>query len=144
MFGIKNNPQRHCGKPTDIYPTKYDSLYVAIISWGFNLRSGRILGKERNGATQLLQYIPPTEDNKFVQLYAHDLKHTSHKTSDEGMYLNMEYEMHMGTILNYLFFQSSRLLQASEIQHLKNQCEQEWTQILTILMPSLENPRLAG
>ena len=60
------------------------------------------------------------------------------------MYLNMDYEMHMETKLDYLFFQSSRLLQASEIQLLKNQCEQEWTQILTLLMLSLENPRLAG
>ena len=52
--------------------------------------------------------------------------------------------MHLGTKLDYLFFQSSRLVQASEIQLLKNQCEQERTQILTILMVSLENPRLAG
>ena len=50
----------------------------------------------------------------------------------------------MGTKLNYLFFQSSRLLQASDLQLLKNQCEQERTQILTILMLPLENPRLAG
>ena len=60
------------------------------------------------------------------------------------MYLNMEYKTHMGTKLDYHFFQSSRLLQFSEIQLLKNQCEQEWTQILTILMLYLENPRLAG
>ena len=56
----------------------------------------------------------------------------------------MHYEMHMGTKLDYPFFQSSRLQQASEIQLLKNQCEQERTEILTILMLSLENPRLAG
>ena len=60
------------------------------------------------------------------------------------MYLNMDYELHMGTNLDYPFLQSSRLLQASEMQLLKNQCEQERTQILTILMLSLENPRLAG
>ena len=53
-FEVKNNPQRHCGKPTDIHPTNYDSPYVAIISGGFNLRSGGNLGKERNGVTQLL------------------------------------------------------------------------------------------
>ena len=88
------------------------------------MRSGRNPGKERNGATQLLQYIAPTE-NGFAQLYEYDPKHASHKTSDEDKYLNMEYEMHMGTRLNYLFFQSSRLLQASERQLLKNQCEQE-------------------
>ena len=141
---VKNNPQKHCGKPTDVYPTIYDSLYLAIISGGFDLRYGRNLGKEWNGATQILQYIPSTENNGFAQLYAYDPKHTSHKTSDEDMYLNMDYEMHMGTKLDYLFFQSSRLLQASEIQLLKNQCEQERTQILTILMLSLDNPRLAG
>ena len=52
--------------------------------------------------------------------------------------------MHMGTKLDHLFFQSQRLLRASEIQLLKNQCEQERTKTLTILMLSLENPRLAG
>ena len=67
---VKNNPQKHCGKPTDCYPTNCDSLYVAIISGGFDLRSGRNLRKERNGATQLLQYIPHTENNGFAQLYA--------------------------------------------------------------------------
>ena len=56
----------------------------------------------------------------------------------------MDYEIHMGTKLDYLFFQSSRLLQVSEIQFLKNQCEQERTQVLTILMLSLQNPRLTG
>ena len=144
VFEVKNNPQKHCGKPTDIYPTNHNSVYVAIISGGFDLRSGRNLGKERNGATQLLQYIPRTENNGFTQLCAYVPKHTSHKTSDEDIYLNMDYEMHMGTKLDYLFFQSLRLLQASEIQLLKTQCEQERTQILTILMLSLENPRLAG
>ena len=144
LYSVKNNPQKHCGKPTEIYPTNYDSLYVALISACFDLRCRRNLGKERNGATQILQYIPRTENNGFSQLYAYDPKHTSHKTSKLVMYLNMDYEMHMGTNLDYLFFQSSRLLQASEVQLSKKQCETERTQILTILMLSLENPRLAG
>ena len=55
------------------------------------MRSGRNLGKERIGATQLLQYIPPMENNRFAQLYAYDPKQMSHKTSDEDMYLNMDY-----------------------------------------------------
>ena len=144
VFEVKNNPQNFCGKATDIYPNNNGSLYEAIISGGFDLRSGRNLQKERNGATQILQNIAPTENNGFAQLFAYDPKHTSHKTSDEDMYLNMYYEMHMGTKLDYLFFQSSRSLQASEIQLLKNQCEQKRTQILTSLMLSHENPRLAG
>ena len=56
----------------------------------------------------------------------------------------MDYEMHIGTKFDYLFFQSSLLLHASEIQLSKNPCEQERTQIFTILMLSHENPRLAG
>ena len=40
--------------------------------------------------------------------------------------------------------ESSKMLQCSEIQHLKNLSEEERTQILTILMPSIDNTRLAG
>ena len=29
VFEVKNNPQGHCEKPTQIYPTKYDSIFVA-------------------------------------------------------------------------------------------------------------------
>ena len=100
VFEVKNNHQKHSGKPTLFYPTNYDSLYVAIISGGFGLRSGRNRGKERNGATQILQYKAPTKNSGFAQLYAQDPKHTSHKTSDEEMYQNMDYEMHMGTKLD--------------------------------------------
>ena len=107
VFEVKNNSQKHCGKPTDIYPTNYNSLYVPINSGRLNLRSGRNLGKERNDATQILQYMPPTENNGFAHLYTYDPEHTSHKTSDEDMYLNMDYVMHMGTKMDYLFFQSS-------------------------------------
>ena len=143
VFKVKNNPLRHRGKPTDIYPTNYNTLYVTIVNGEFDLRSWRNLGKERNGATQLLQYIAPTENNRFTQLYAYYPKHTSNQTNDEDMYLNTNYEMHMGTKLHCFFFQSYWILQALEIQLLKNHCEQERAQILTNLMPSLENPRLA-
>ena len=36
------------------------------------------------------------------------------------------------------------MLEGSEVQLLKNLCEQERTHILTILMLSMENPRLVG
>ena len=37
VFQVKNNPQKQSGNPTDKYPTNYDSLYVAVISGGFDL-----------------------------------------------------------------------------------------------------------
>ena len=68
VFEVKTNPQNHCRKPTDVYPTNYDSLCVAINSGGSDLSSGRNLGKERNGATQLLQYIVSTGTTDFPNL----------------------------------------------------------------------------
>ena len=147
VFAVKNNPQKHCGKPTPIYPTNYDLLYMARLSEGFDMETGRNLGREKSGATKILQYLGPREKNDFGKLYAHNpqLEGTQFKQEENpDSYLNMDYEMHLGTKIDYLFFQSSRLLQATEIQLLQNQCEQERTQILTNLMLALENPRLAG
>ena len=147
VFEVKNNPQKHCGKPTPIYPTNYDSLYMAGLSEGFDMNSGRNLGREKNGATKILQYLGPRAKNDFGELYANNrqLEGTQLQQEDNpNSYLNMDYEMHLGTKIDYLFFQSSRLLQATELQLLQNQWEQERTQILTNLMLALENPRLAG
>ena len=44
VFG-KQHQQNYSCMPTDIYQTNHDSLYVAIIEGGFNLRSGRNLAK---------------------------------------------------------------------------------------------------
>ena len=146
-FEVKNIPQKHCGKPTPIYPTNYDSLYMARLSEGFDMETGRNLGREKNGATKILQYVGPLEKNDFSQLYAQNpqLEGTKFKQEEKlDSYLNMDYEMHLGTKIDYLFFQSSRLLQATEIQLLQNQCKQECTQILTNPMLALENPGLAG
>ena len=146
-FEKKNNPQKHCGKPTSIYPTNYDSLYMDRLSEGFDMDTGKNLGRDQNGATKILQYLGPKEKGDFGQLYAHDpmLEGTQKsQTADPDNYLNIDYEMHLGTKIDYLFFQTSRLLKATEIQLFQNQCEQERTQILTSLMLALENPRLAG
>ena len=147
VFEVKKNPQKHCGKPASIYPTNYESLYMDRLSEGFDMDAGRNLGRDQNGATKILQYLGPKEKGDFGQLYAQNPKLEGTQkvqTPDPDNYLNIDYEMHLGTKYDYLFFQSSRLLQATEIQLLQNQCEQERTQILTNLMLALENPRLAG
>ena len=66
------------------------------------------------------------------------------QTADPDSHLNVDYEVHLGTKIDYLFFKSSRILQATEIQFLQNQCEQERTQILPNLMLALENPLMVG
>ena len=132
VFEVKNNPQKHCGKPTSIYHTDYHSLYMDRLSEGFDMDTGRNLGRDQNGATKILQYLGPTEKGDFGQLYAHNPKLEGTQkvqTADPDNYLNIDYEMHLGTKIDYLFFQSSRLLQVTEIQLLQNQCEQEHNQI---------------
>ena len=74
VFEVKNNPQKHCAKPTSIYPTNYDSLYMDPLSKGFDMDTGRNLGRDQNGATKILQYLGPKEKGDFGQLYAHNPK----------------------------------------------------------------------
>ena len=147
VFEVKKNHQKHCGKPTSIYATNYESLYVDRLSECFDMDTGRNLGPDQNGATKILYYLGPKEEGYFGQLWSHNPKLEGTQklqTADFENYLIIDYEMHLGAKIDNLFFQSSRLLQATEIQLLQNQCEQERTQILTNLMLSLENPRLAA
>ena len=117
------------------------------LSEGFDMDIGRNLGCDQSGATKILHYFGPKEKGDFGQLYAQNPKlegTEKTQTADPDNYLNIDYEMHLPTKIDYLFFQCSRLLQATEIQLLQNLCEKERTQILTNLMLALENCRLAG
>ena len=121
--------------------------FLDRLSDGFDMDTGRNLGRDQKGASKILKYLGPKEEGDFGQLYAHNPKLEGTQklqTADPDNYLNIDYEMHLGTKIDYLFFQSSRLLQATEIQFLLSQCERERTEILTYLMLAPENPRLAG
>ena len=98
-----------------------------------------------SGGTQHLQYYQPSvssDGRPFV--HKPESPHTDNPNPETPHYLNLDYELHQGTKPDYRFFESSKMLEGSEIQLLKNLCEQERTQILTILMLSMENPRLVG
>ena len=98
-----------------------------------------------SGGTQHLQYYQPSVSSvgkRFV--HKPESPRTDNPNPETPHYLNLDFELHHGTKLDYLFFESSKMLEGSEIQLLKKLCEQERTQILTILMLSLEFPRLAG
>ena len=74
VFEDKNNPQKHCGKPTSIYPTNYDSLYMDRLSKCFDMDTERNLARDQNRATKILQYLRPKEKGDIGQLYAHNPK----------------------------------------------------------------------
>ena len=143
LFEVKTETEVFCTKPVQVYPINYDSLYVVIDFGGFDLACGK--KKRFSGGTQHLQHYQPSGSSDG-RLFVHkpESPHTDNSNSETPHYLNLDYELHQGTKLDYLFFESSKMLEGSEIQLLKNLCEQEKTQILTILMLSMENPRLAG
>ena len=143
LFEVKTKPEVFCNKLVQVYSTNYDSLYVVINFGVFDLVSGRRMGF--SGGTQHLQYYQPSASSDG-RLFVHkpESPPTDNPNIETPHYLNLDYELHQGTKLNYAFFESSKMLEDCEIQLLRNLCEQERTQILTILMLSMENPRLAG
>ena len=97
---VKNNPEKHCGKPTPNYPENYDSLYMAPLSECFHTQTGKNLAREKNGATKIFHYLGPQEKNDFSQIYAHipKLEGTQfHQAEIPDSYLNMDYKMHLET-----------------------------------------------
>ena len=143
LFELKTKPEVFCNKPVQVYPTNSGSLYVVIDFGGFDLASGKRMGF--SGGTQHLQYYQPSvsSDGRII-VHETESPHTDNPNPKTPHYLNLDYELHQGTKLDYLFLESSEMLEGSQIQLLKNLCEQERTQYSTILMLSMENPRLAG
>ena len=72
VFEVRNNPQKHCGKLTSIYPTNYDSIYMDRVSDCFDMDTGRNLGRDQNGATKILQCLGPKEKEDLGRLNAHN------------------------------------------------------------------------
>ena len=121
LFEVKTKPEFFCNKPVQVYPTNYDSLHVVIDFGGFDLASGKRMGF--SGGTQHLQYYQPSVSSDG-KLFVHkpESPHTDNPNPDTPHYLDLDYELHQRTKLDYLFFESSKMLEGSEIQLLKNLC----------------------
>ena len=56
----------------------------------------------------------------------------------------IDYELHLGTKLDYIMYLNNKQLRHSEMTLLQNQIELERTQMFTILMLAMQNTMLAG
>ena len=67
------------------------------------------------------------------RLFVHNLEspHTDDPNPETFHFLNLDYELHQGTNLDCLIFESSKMLECSEIQLLTNLWDQERTENLT-------------
>ena len=122
LFEVRTKPEVFCNKPVQVYPTNYDSLYVVIDFGGFDLASGERMGL--SGGTQHLPYYQPTVSSDgriFVQ--KPESPHTDYPNPEAPHYLNLDYELHQEAKLDCVFFESSSMLEGSEIQLLGNLCE---------------------
>ena len=124
LFEVKNYPQKFWNKQNDVHPTNHESMYNVIHTSGIVMASGRKMGITRGSHT--LQYSTDNSGKPGLYVYNRD---ATVKDKYVNTWLNMDYEMQVGTKLDYLFFESTRALQSSEIQTLKNECEQKRTQI---------------
>ena len=102
-------------------------MFIAIHTGGLDITSGRKIGITKK--TYTLHYSTDNSGKYELLVYNRD---ATVKGKIVYYRLYMDYEKQVGTKLDYMFFESSRALQSSEIQMLKNQSEPERTQILKI------------
>ena len=76
------------------------------------------------GTQELKNYQPSASFGGRLFVHKPESPHTDNPNPETPHYLNLGYELHQGTKLDYLLLESSKMLEGSEIQLLKNLCEQ--------------------
>ena len=123
LFEVYNRPQKYCNKPNDVYPTNYESLYVSIQLGGFDVTSGRRLGISMS-ETSKLHYYSSEDGSGNGRL--HLFRGPSDSNPNTPHYLIMDYELHQGTQLDYLF-RGVIKAQVPKVAHiLASVCEGDW------------------
>ena len=56
LFEIKNRQQKLCNKPSDVYATTYESLFVAILYGGFDMKTGRNIIPQEDKVHKMLLF----------------------------------------------------------------------------------------
>ena len=102
---MKTEPQTFCNKPVQVYPTNYDSVYVVIDFGGFDLASGKRMGFS-GGAQHLHYYQPSVPSDGRLCVHKPESPHTYNPNPETPHYLDLDDELHQGTKLDILFFES--------------------------------------
>ena len=143
---IKVFPESYelCGKPERLFKTNFESLFVTY-QGGFAMPGGELRTKEH--AFNAYQF---SIDNSSQVSYS-----SLSFSKSNGQWIGaqpwhtvgadeIDYELHLGTKLDYIMYFKAKQLRHSEMTLLQSQCELERTQMLTILMLAMQNTRLAG
>ena len=99
-----NKPQSLCGHPRIVYPTSYDSLFIAYTD-GFNMDTGiQVKPTPETGTIH-----NAGQPNSTFLTTSDDLPPLKFSTSQ------IDYEAHIGTKLDYILFNSFYMLRAAEL-----------------------------
>ena len=143
---IKVFPESYelCGKPERLFKTNFESLFVTYPG-GFAMPGGELRSKKH--AFNNYQF---SIDNSSQVSYS-----SLSFSKSNGKWIGaqpwhtvgadeIDYELHLGTKLDYIMYFNAKQLRHFEMTLLQSQCELERTQMLTILMLAMQNTRLAG
>ena len=143
---LKVFPERYelCGKPERLYKTIFESLFVNY-QGSFAMPGGELRTKEYSSNAYQFS-IDSTSQVSYTSL---SFSEVNGKWVGAQPWFTVgadeiDYELHLGTKLDYIMYFNTKLLRHSETTLLQNQCELERTQMLTILMLAMQNTRLAG
>ena len=133
-----------CGKAEKMYKTNFGSLFV-IYQRGFAMPGGELRTKEYSSNAYRFS-IDNTSQLSYMSLSFSEVNGKCvgaqlwrSVSSDE-----IDYELHLGTKMDYIMYFNTKQLRHSERTLLQNQCELERTQMLTILLLATQNTRLPG
>ena len=132
-----------CGKPERLYKTNFESLFVNyqgdIAMPGGEQRTKEYSSKAYQFSvdnTSQVSYTPLS----FSEVNGKWVGAQPWRSVDVA---EIDYELRLGTKLDYKMYFNTKQLRHSEMMLLQNHCELERTQMLTILMLAMQNTRLA-
>ena len=120
MLKILNKLQFLCGHPKIVYPTQYESLFIAYQN-GFNMDTSLQINTSAN--TGIIHSEPNLTYVKYT-------KNENYPFAPG----QIDNEAHLGTKLDYIVFRSFYMLRTAELALLTNQCELNRFMILNTLM----------
>ena len=135
-----------CGKPDLLHRTNFANLFISF-SGGFDLITGFSANPGTLDAGNYLFSVNTDQNIEYSPLHARVLYNGTrvhHAPWDSFGPDQIDYELHLSAKLDFLMFYNVKQLRHSELTLLRNECELERTQTLTILMLALQNTRLAG
>ena len=132
------------GKPERLQKTKFESLFVNY-QGGFAIPGGELRTKEYSSNAYQFS-IDNTSQASYTSLSFSEVngKRVGAQPWRSVGADEIDYELHLGTKVDYILYFNSKQLRHSEMTLLQNQCELELSQIITILILAMQNTRLAG